>query len=511
MKKTISLFLSLLLLLTLALPAVASADTEEPNGVPVIFIVGLNTDPLVDADTGETVWPVDSGVITDAVKRALTPDDVTKIISGDYQPLMKRIANEVENVAGKIMVDEDGNSIYNIVPSVVTDLTQDFTAYYDPVKGYNSDHAIVYHYDWRLSPIDLIGGLNDLVQAVKSSTGSDKVRLCGFSYGSCILSAYLEKYGVADVDAFSMLAGAYNGMDSVGALFKGQAALSFEAIANFMGGTMDSSLGSQIIISLIELLGQFGVDKALTPLAETLLDALGDDVFTMIRKLFFSWGSFWSFVPYEAYDDAKAHVLTFNQMSDSFLEKADHYHSKVQGTIVRRFRSYAAQGVRFGIIAEYGSAAIPVSKETDLMGDTNIETRRESLGAVCAKAGRTLGDGYVQEKDDGHSHISPDNMIDASGCTFPENTWFVKNAMHVAPRPVCELCDYVMGGETQRTVWDPAGVPQFTILTNGGIEPLTQENDKNLCPYENTDIFGKFKKVFEFFGLLFQWFKTLFK
>lgn len=507
-KTIIAIIMSLVMLLSAAIPAFGA---DAANDTPIIFVLGLNEDELIDLDTGENAWPVKDGVIGDAIKRALTPDDITKIFSGDYKPLMDRVRDEVENVAGKIMVDKDGKSVYNIGPKYTTDLNEDFTRYRDPVRGYTTQNPIYYHHDWRLGPVTLAAGLNDLVEAVKASTGSPKVSLVSFSYGTCIASAYLEKYGMDSVKSFVLMAGAYNGMDAVGALFKGKAAVDAEAIENFIGAKMDESIGKQLVVALVDVLSQFGIDKGVDLIAQQLVNKYANSIFSIIGRLFFSWGSFWSFVPYEDYDEAKANVLSFNELSDEFLAETDYYHENVQGRNVARLRSAEEQGIPFGIIAQYGATSIPVTPDSNLMGDTNIETSREALGATCAKAGRTLGDGYVQANDDGHVHISADNQIDASTCAFPEYTWFIKNALHTSNSATRTLCDHIIIADSQKTVWDSETYPQFLIMDGSGIAPLTKENDVDLTPYSELDFFGKIKRFFSVFKLFFEWIASLIK
>ena len=98
--------------------------------------------------------------------------------------------------------------------------------------------------------------------------------------------------------------------------------------------------------------------------------------------------------------------------------------------------------------------------------DYLIDTSLSSGGAVCADNGKTLPDGYVQQKDRRHDHISPDRRIDASTCMYPENTWFIRDMGHLDFPYGTEGADFLMWlvcADTQLTIRSDVRYPQFLV------------------------------------------------
>ena len=90
--------------------------------------------------------------------------------------------------------------------------------------------------------------------------------------------------------------------------------------------------------------------------------------------------------------------------------------------------------------------------------DYLIDTALASGGAVCADVFETLPESYVQKRDRKHNHISPDRVIDASTCMFPELTWFVRDMGHL---------DYPYGSEGMEfLLWLVRMDSQYTIRTS---------------------------------------------
>jgi hypothetical protein len=86
-----------------------------------------------------------------------------------------------------------------------------------------------------------------------------------------------------------------------------------------------------------------------------------------------------------------------------------------------------------------------------------------------------LGTDYEQAVNCGHNHISPDNIIDASTCMFPEYTWFVKGMMHTNfNSDYHNLVKWILASETQPNVFDNPNFPQFLELNkvNDTLSPL---------------------------------------
>ena len=118
--------------------------------------------------------------------------------------------------------------------------------------------------------------------------------------------------------------------------------------------------------------------------------------------------------------------------NEEFQTKVMNYYH-LQDGIKDTFDKLKKKGVELCFTSNYNLTGVPVTPNAHKVNtDYLIDTYHTSFGATVADLGKTLGDNYKQKNDDSHNHISADNVIDASTCYAPENTWFVKNLLHVS-------------------------------------------------------------------------------
>ena len=95
--------------------------------------------------------------------------------------------------------------------------------------------------------------------------------------------------------------------------------------------------------------------------------------------------------------------------------------------------------------------------------------------------GETLGDGYAQQVDTGLDMVSPDNVIDASVCQAPMNTWFIKNLGHIAYDMNDGTGDFYVWLLTQTEKYDiqtNEEYPQFMFYNTIGMPMLLTWEEK---------------------------------
>ena len=121
------------------------------------------------------------------------------------------------------------------------------------------------------------------------------------------------------------------------------------------------------------------------------------------------------------------------------------------------------------ILASYNMQRTPLVESYKNSSDATVDTKYASVGANVALLGETLGDGYVQKVDNGHNHLSADNILDASTCALPENTWFIKNMLHCVTH----------GGTKDFYRWFLSGDGDFTVFTNAKYPQFMLDDPKN--------------------------------
>jgi hypothetical protein len=113
------------------------------------------------------------------------------------------------------------------------------------------------------------------------------------------------------------------------------------------------------------------------------------------------------------------------------------------------------------LVSHYNTHIAPVTPVSkNLTGDVTIETVGTSGGATTAPIGECFADDYKQAKFPEKDYMSPDWMIDASTCMFPDQTWFIKNMKHMEfdPKEDGNNCDLF--------IWLANATEQYTIDSN---------------------------------------------
>lgn len=481
MKKAISILLSIIMIMSACPMFAFAAETPEAE-VPTIFVDGIASTPVVNTETGESAFPPSASAIVDGVKGVIFPL-LSSIGSGDYSQLSEPVSEAVLKIFDAASCDENGKPVYP-TDSTFTYPEKDNIVDKEAAMaslGIAPDDMIYFSYDWRYDMATLSAKLHDFVEYVLDATGAEKVNLVGFSMGTCVVMTYLHDYDYQYVNNVVLLAGAYNGVSSCGEPFGGKIKFDAEVMIKYINTMLGQDLGGCLLQAVIDAVYQTGAVDKVFDVAEKIVDAILDDVYENAMKTTFARiPGFWSLIPYEIYDDAKALLLDDTNVSAEFVRDVDHYHYDIQANNREIIDTAIARGIHFSIIAKYGSGIPPVVDSLNNIGDGVIDTSYEALGATCAPIGETLGEDYEQKVNEGHNHLSPDGIIDASTCAYPEYTWFIKNLIHAEHyMDEWELIKYLLTTENQPTVNDTDAPSQFLITINGEIVPLTAENDSS--------------------------------
>lgn len=441
LKSVLCVVMSLVLVVGCIVPAFAKANVCTKDDVPVLIIAGFSQYPLINTKTGEGVWAPEVGAILDAVGRALpvlqtllssnkTQDDYDAFCD-EFFPIGIDLLSPISCTPDGEPADKDVGLLNQFTGPVSDYNYDDVKACFEndivdiAVNAYGADHVWVYGLDWRVDPLVLADDINDYVQTMKATTGHDKVAVSAISMGGCVLASYLEKYGCEDLTNITMLSSAFTGLEMVGSLFTGEISIDEQGLYNII----NESIGTT---ALSDVLSSTGILKSLIPVVDDLFKYEGDRVYSELLIPIFGYiTGFWAFLPAARYDEAKAYMAPrmnegTTEQVEKFWARTDYYHNNVQGKIADILTAAQEKGVTVSIVSNYNKQMPPISKSSVYTGDQVIETMHTSGYATVANYGETLGDDYPM-----NSHVSYDNMIDASTCILPDNTWFIKNQAHV--------------------------------------------------------------------------------
>lgn len=482
MKKLLAILLSVIIAFSLSVSIFAQSDSDECDCgyIPVIFVTGFAyTELVANAGTEDEygAFGVENEAIIEMVKGLIFPL-ISLLITRDYDTFAHRLSADVMELFYDASCDENG---------VPKNPTVDIERFNPPTAEHYPNEYSTFRYDWRKDIFDIAAELNDYIEETKRLTGHSKVALRSESMGGAVTMAYLKTYGYDSVETVVMQSSAFDGISTISSLFVGDLTIDPQSLVNYIANFMEGNSTETVLYRALYLsLAKFIINPVVSLLGNfigNIQDIVYDEC---IKPLFGYIPGLWAFVTPETYEEAKAFMLD-EEVNAELIKKIDKYHYEVLNKRDEIIADAMANGVNFAIFSNYGKGALPLGEYSMSQSDFLIETEHTSLGATCAEYGETLGDGYVQAIDDGHNHVSPDNMIDASTCSFPEITWFVKDMMHTwYTDGYNEFVYKLIYTEGQETIHTYEEYPQFLVNNQEteALEPLTAENSDT----QSTDV-----------------------
>lgn len=487
MKKIVSLVLCVSMLASFAVTAFASGNECNCSVNPLIFVHGFGSYPLYlnpVSEEPEQVFPPDNKSILKSV-----PDILGVInnlaVTENYDKCADEIMDVLDILMGKIACNDKGDPLYNVGIQKRELPTEDHhkeTNYSFLVASDESNDYSQYnfYYDWRLDPMDNAESLNKYIEYIKVLTGHSKVNIACHSQGNTVVAAYLSMYKNRDVAKVVFLSPAYKGLSLVGNIFTGNVGVGdkSDALELYLTGLFGYSPSGMLGSALISMLNDYGVLPVVLTRVQDLLDNQFQRVYDEeLVGLFGTMPGVWSFCPDNCYEQAKAYTLKDKEKYADLIDRIDDYHYNVQNKLESILDECVAEGMQFTILAGYGISTIPVVPGNESQSDMLIDTSYMTLGAVCANAGTTFPSNYKQaEYRNGINYVSPDMMIDASSCTYPEQTFFVRDQLHSGfSAGYTELITKLLLSKQQPTISNMKGYYQFMYNDeDGNLLPVTE-------------------------------------
>lgn len=512
MKKTVSVFLSLLLVFLGCVPALAAGASG--GAVPTVYIVGGNGG-LKNAE-GEMVLPIETpeGYLGEAVKDCAA--DLAKALvlrtPEAKEAYKEKLISWMAPIYEKVVLDRSGDPIGEYVvtngwsadPFVIPEVMPD----YKTGDGYDL-RSYEFYYDWRLDPFVNADRLEAYINAILRGTGAEKVNLLGRCEGGTILMAYLSAYGHEKVNRVFFNTTASNGYILATAAFSGEMEFSSADINRFLKNNPNFSLddldlsslsmGDDLLALLKAMLDASSASPGLD-LTGRLLDRFYTDLIREILPdvLLVSYGTFpavWAMVDNDHFDAALSYVFAGREAEYAgLIERIVYYHENVSLKTEELLRACEADGIEVGCVTKYGYPAMPLYKESDLLSDGHALVRDVSFGATASTHTGALDEKYINRRvsEGKGKYISADKKIDASTGMFPDTSWYIGNLEHqYFPYLIDDLTQafFVSDGMTVDT--DPA-YPQFMVFNEEyRLDPLTEENaDRSVVGVGNEPTFS---------------------
>ncbi len=560
LKKSLSLFLALIMLMSLALPAFAKETlwiSQSLSDVPVIRISG-DGEKLVDENGNKVFHYKDFASILESddeeeedgdssllesVANVLMPFLIDGLLNDNWDPYYENLQKEIGEIFENSLLDKDGNAQYGTGLRQERIEKMNNTRHNDQawtneegIKYYVQDRYWFY-YDWRLDPIETAGEFKSFIDDIIASTNCDEVGVIASCLGTNVVTAYLAVYpdhaakhvrGIAFdgsvVGGAEMLSEAISGKFNVDAAAINRALLDCGAIGMFdIDGFINTTL---------EMLDRTGaLDAVIGKTKDWIYYKLVEGVTSALAlSTFYTWPNYWACVSPQDYDTAMEYVFGPEGSEKrteyaGLVAKLDNYNTVVRQRIPDILSATVENGVNFGVISKYGFQTLPICETNYLISDQFASVGRSSFGATTGTIYNDLSDEYIASKVEAGfgKYISPDKQIDASTCLFPDSTWFIKGSSHSnwSDWELRLLYD-IASSKEQLTVDNSCWPSQFVVYeytnpdedSDGEIETMTTDN----CDTENWEAeekidnpTDKYGKIFVAVSSLIKWLMELIK
>lgn len=488
MKKLLCILLSFVLCMSIPVVALAD-DTCNCGNAPVVLVHGFGSPMYTVNEDGSqgalvSLSTEEIFALVPAVANALG-----KLTFGDDVGFAKAVKEIVDDIASNLYCNPDGTSVSDIGvgPHTPADPAIHLRAYND--NNPDGETFYTFHQDWRLDPTATADLLDAYIQEIKAATGHDRIVLMAHSQGNIIATSYLAEYGTADIEKVIFTSPAYQGLRLVGQLFTRDISIEGKASAltSFLDTFMRLNADQQVIVNLVGALDESGILDMVVGSLDLFLDSTLDALYDYVLiDMFATMPGIWGFVPDEYYEEAKE-VMLQKEEYRAIIPVIDKYHYGVQPRLPEILAGLEADGIPFYILAGYGIAPIPVYDDAVHQSDMLIDTDYMTLGATCAETGELLS----YEGETLPQYFSPDCMVDASTCLYPDRTWLMRYQGHLDKcHAYTDFVAWLLSEDTQLTVFDNEAYPQFMQCNaHDAFVPVTEPEAKDERSY--------FQRLFE--------------
>lgn len=544
MKKITAILLSIILICLTAAPAFAMETPSKTVGsdVPVIAMFG-DGEAIYD-EAGNKVFKFseilnvlgsseegESGEdpVTDAVISILQPFLLEGILKDEWDNYYAALEKEIGELFTEIRYDKNGENCNNtdISKALRTKMATQEKTDYKAQRGSYYVYDYQFWYDWRQDPRDSAEELHNYIENIKKATGCDKVALLAHCLGTTVTVSYIAKYGTDSIYGVALDGSVIEGAEIISEAISGKFTLDAEGINRLildMNSTGSANL-SEFVTASIDLAIKSGVVGTITDTVKaTIYQKVVKGVTSALSlSTFFTWPGYWACVSEEDFDDALAYVFGEEGSSKreeyaGLIDKINGYHEDVRLELTNIYNKIEASGARIAVIGKYGFQIAPICKSSDQISDQYATLSKASLGATTAPSiFETFSDDYIaqREAEGKGKYISPDKLVDASTCRFPDYTWFTKNISHSYWHSFeTALMFNIITADKQYTVND-FDCTQFVVhdYETGVVSPMTEDNCHTESWYDDVkdgQKTGFFDRIIAFFRSLINWFKALF-
>ena len=189
MKRIISIFLCVAMLLTVIIGATPAVASQNGIDIPLIYVEGQGHTLYKNLGTPEQeqIYPIEipKEFINEKLDTFL-PVFAEAFFTQEWDEFCAELYNIIVPVMAEVRLDNNGEASNG---TGIDWTWSEETLYDKKVNGKYQIQDYVFKYDWRLDPLETADKLHDYIEAVKKVTGAEEVALLGRCLGASIVAA----------------------------------------------------------------------------------------------------------------------------------------------------------------------------------------------------------------------------------------------------------------------------------------------------------------------------------
>lgn len=446
---------------------VLAAEENIPayDGNPVVIVRGIDFGGLVNLDDGTKAMKVSVGDILDTVIEII----LAKFVYKNEDFIVTPALDLVWDIMGPIASNPDGSSMdpnvgmkqYYGNISEFEELDKEFflasgegNLALSLIERVGEDNVYYFTYDWRKNPEIIASELDAFIRMVQEKSDAKKVHIAALSMGGMVTTAYMYYCGTQSIESVAYLSAAHNGTYVCGDALNGRIVFEPDTLEKALLNLIGDDTLDFITWFVLKIARIFGVTDTLCDFVNDFVKNSAEQVYSGgLRDILGTALGMWALCPDDDFASGREYI--FNGAEDKYasvISQLDGVESFVKSTEKTINKAYK-DGVKIVFTSNYNQPLIPIYPRASLNSDSTLESDLTSNFATIANFGETLSDDYIATK--APAYISADKVIDASTCLYPEYTWFIKDADHVAFRYGSQFADFAIDlilSEDQPTV-----------------------------------------------------------
>lgn len=474
MKKIVAILLAAVLALSCVIPAFA---VEEKTNTPLVLVRGMNfNQQYIDLGTPNErsyLSELNAGNILAAVAKAAA----SGFFAFDKNQFAITLTKELRKLFAPIACDKNGNSIMNVS---VKKYPGSFDHYVDSVSlgdggeegllksaiaHYGAENVYYYTYDWRIDPFLAAKEIHETVELAKKERQAEKVNIICCSMGGVLTNTYFYEYGWDSVNSCIYYSSTINGALCATELLQGKAEINEQGLRFMLSNLSDNPF----LFLLLKTITKTAFFSAVCRLGNQFIDDFKDIVYEgLLRDCFGTIPSLWALVFPEEVQACADYLFPTEELKAEYKGVLEHAERSKQVSEQKdeMLKRAAADGCKISVVASYGKACVPFYEGSATQGDGTLESAYMLGGAKVANVGESFKESYKPAVD---GMLSPDRVVDLSSVLFPESTWAIKDAPHVASRMDSDYTNFLfalLDSPVQPTVDNMKGYQRFMAVDN---------------------------------------------